>query len=203
MVAFNFDARQVEPSLGGFPVIPAGRYNVMITATSPKPTKDSTPENPASYLEIDLTIMDGPHKGVAVKDRLNLQNQNQQAMEIAYKSLSAYCHVVGKYMITDTSQLHNIPFQADISEEERNDQQDRPKEQRGKNNRVARVFDANGNPPQKAGQGPAQPAPAAAATQQPTQWGGTAQPEKTAASPWPSQPAGAGQQPGPTPPWNR
>ena len=181
MVAYNFDARQVEPSTGGFRVYPAGRYPLVITKSDPKPTKNSTPENPASFIELELTIMDGPHKGGILYDRLNLQNSNPQAVDIAHRQLSAYCHVTGQFVIQDTAQLHGKPFLADVIEEPRNDDIAAAKAENRQpltSNRILKVLDINGNLPggkvapatAPAGQAwPAQPAPVSGATPQP-QW---------------------------------
>ncbi len=106
----NFDATQVEPN-APFDVVPAGMYNVKIVESEMKPTKDGQ----GSMLALTLEILDGEHAGRKLFDRLNLQNKNTQAMEIAYRTLSAICHAVGVYQVGDSSELHGRPMQAKVT----------------------------------------------------------------------------------------
>ena len=110
MVQLNFDATQVSPDQS-FEPIPAGWYNMMIVESEMKPTKDGN----GAYLQLTLKVIDGQYAGRQVFDRLNLQNQNPVAAEIAYKRLSAYCHATGVIQVQDSQQLHGIPFKARVS----------------------------------------------------------------------------------------
>lgn len=110
MAQLNFDATQVNPDQS-FEPIPAGWYNMMITESEMKPTKDGN----GAYLQVTLKVVDGQYVGRQVFDRLNLQNQNPVAAEIAYKRLSAYCHATGVIQVQDSQQLHGIPFKARVS----------------------------------------------------------------------------------------
>src|SRR3569833_2865954 len=101
-----FDARSVEPSTGGGPIVPEGEFKAVITKSEPTATKD----NNGGMLVLTTTIIEGQYQGKELPYRLNLCNQSQQAVEIAYKQLSAICHVTGVYQIQNTEQLHNIPF---------------------------------------------------------------------------------------------
>jgi len=105
----NFNAASVSPNTAR-DVLPPGWYNVTITASVEKPTKAAD----GSYLELEMTILDGPQKGRKLWDRLNLQNRNEKAVEIAYGTLSAICHAVGVIQLTDSHQLHGIPLQARV-----------------------------------------------------------------------------------------
>lgn len=109
MVQLNFDAREVEPS-SGFDPIPAGKYDVIITDTEMKPTKSGTGE----YLEVSFQIIEGEHKGRMLWTRLNLDNPNATAVEIARKDLSAICHSVGVMTPGDTVELHGIPLVVNV-----------------------------------------------------------------------------------------
>ena len=75
-------------------------------ASKRKPNKDRTGE----YIELEIEILDGPQKGRKVWDRLNLKNPSQQAVEIAYRTLSALCWATGVITPNDTSELHDIPM---------------------------------------------------------------------------------------------
>jgi len=145
MVALNFDATQVKPNTG-FTALPAGWYNVAIDHSE---IKENSAKNGA-YLELRMKVLDGEHANKPVFNRLNIQNQNQQAQDIAYADLSAICHVTGVYNIQDSSQLHGVPFQVKLNV--------RKSEEHGDSNDVKGYKDAHGNDPGKAGAGPAQPA---------------------------------------------
>jgi len=110
MAQLNFDARQVDPELS-FEPLPAGWYNVMIVESEMRPTKDGN----GAYLQLTLKVVDGQYAGRQVFDRLNLQNMNPVATEIAYRRLSAYCHATGIIQVQDSQQLHGIPFKARVS----------------------------------------------------------------------------------------
>ena len=110
MAQLNFDARQVDPQQS-FEPIPAGWYNMMIVESEIKPTSHGQ----GAYLQLSLKVVDGQYAGRQVFDRLNLQNQNPVAAEIAYKRLSAYCHATGVIQVQDSQQLHGIPLKARVS----------------------------------------------------------------------------------------
>ncbi len=103
MAQLNFDAKTVAPS-AAFDVLPAGWYNVRMTASEMKPTKDGS----GSYLSLTLTVEDGQFKGRKIFDRLNLNNKNATAVKIAYETLSAICHATGVIQLQDSSQLHGL-----------------------------------------------------------------------------------------------
>lgn len=107
----NFDASQVAPSVAP-EAKPAGWYVCMMTASELKPTKD----NSGSFLECEFTIL-APTEYANQKffDRLNLQNQNPAAVEIAYKTLSAICHATGVIQVQDSAVLHNRPLQLKVN----------------------------------------------------------------------------------------
>lgn len=145
MVALNFNAAGVKPN-AGFEPVPSGIYDVIITASEEKPTKSSTPQNPKSYLQLTMTIQGGEHHGKTVIERLNLKNDNQQAVDIAYGTLSAICHVTGRMQVQDSSQLHGVPFKIMVNKVERNDQPG------SFSNEIKGYKDINGNDPGFAGQ---------------------------------------------------
>ena len=106
MVALNgFDANQVAPS-APMESLPEGKYEVMIVASKDVPTKAGT----GSFIELEMDVISGPHTGRKAWDRLNINNPNQTAVDIAYKTLSAICHAVGVMTPRDTQDLHNKPM---------------------------------------------------------------------------------------------
>lgn len=105
----NFDATQVQPSQA-FDVLPAGKYKVHVVDSDMKPTKNGD----GQYLWLELDIVDGPHQGRKLWDRLNIVNSNAQAVEIAQRQLSALCHATGKLNVSDSQELHFIPVIATV-----------------------------------------------------------------------------------------
>lgn len=146
MVALNFNATQVKPNVSPDP-IPTGQYPVVITRSEEKPTKAGN----GSYIELEMTVQGGEFNGRKVFDRLNIRNPNQQAVDIAYATLSAICHVTGRLNITATEQLHGVPFVAVVNKLPRNDDSHLPPDQQRMTNEVRGYKDINGNDPGFAG----------------------------------------------------
>lgn len=109
MAILNFDANQVPPE-EQLEALPAGWYNVQIVGSEIKPTVKG-----GAYLQLDLQVLDGPYAGRRIFDRLNIQNENPTAVEIAYRRLSAYCHAVGVLKVEDSQQLHGIPLKVRVT----------------------------------------------------------------------------------------
>jgi len=101
-LGFSFDATTVEPSKG-YEVLPPGDYRVSIVQSEMRDTKNSA----GKFLWLDMIIMDGPHQGQHLFDRLNLVNPNEKAVEIAYQTLSSICRAVGVLNTDDAEDLHN------------------------------------------------------------------------------------------------
>lgn len=111
MAKLNFDASTVAPNTGTMDAIPAGWYNTQIDQSELRPTKDGS----GAYLELRFAVLDGQYVGRKVFARLNLRNNNPQAVEIAYKDLSAICHAIGIMQVQDSSQLHGVPLKIKVS----------------------------------------------------------------------------------------
>src|SRR4051794_7312129 len=105
----TFDATQVEPNTA-FEVIPAGKYHVQIVKSEMRDTKSGN----GQFLWMELSIMDGPHANKRLFERLNLVNQNEQAVEIAQRTLSAICHATGQMSVSDSEQLHHRSLIASV-----------------------------------------------------------------------------------------
>jgi hypothetical protein len=101
----NFNAHEVDPTTP-FDPIPAGKYLAAVTASQMKPTKAGD----GSYLELELTILEGPCKGRKVWNRLCLNHPNAEAVKIARSNLSALCRAVGVMQPKDSVELHNLPL---------------------------------------------------------------------------------------------
>lgn len=106
----GFDANQVEPNAVLEP-LPAGWYQAVFTASEEKPTKAQT----GSYLQLTCEIIDGQYRGRKVIERLNLNNPNEQAREIASRTLSAICRAVGVMTPRRSEDLLDRPFRVKIA----------------------------------------------------------------------------------------
>jgi hypothetical protein len=197
-----FNAHAVAPQSRP-EAIDDGWYPGAIVASEIKPTQAGD----GGYLEFVFEIIDGIHKGKKQYARLNIYNQNEQAVQIAVGNLSAICHSVGVYEMQDTQQLHNRPLQIYVVKR-------RNERDGGMTNEVKGFRDINGNEPWKGNQQQQPQGAPQSAPQQPQQppqqpaqppagapWGGQPQqPEQPAQGGWqgqqqpPSQvPAGNGQ----------
>lgn len=185
MVQINFNAAGVKPN-ATLEAIPTGHYPVMITNTTEKPTK----KNDGAFIEVEMQIQGGEFAGRKVFDRLNIKNNNQTAVDIAYATLSAICHVTGRFQIQDTAQLHGVPFIVVVQKKVREDLPVPVGEVPNYTNEVKGYKDINGNDPGFSGNGGGQAsnAPAWAANN----GGQQAQPQQQVQQ---QQPQGYAQQP--------
>lgn len=101
----GFDANQVEPT-GDFEPIPAGKYPAVITDSETKENKAGT----GSYLQLTFQITEGDYAGRLQWTRLNLDNPNATAVQIARAELAAICRAVGVLKPTDSCDLHDLPL---------------------------------------------------------------------------------------------
>jgi hypothetical protein len=105
----GFDANAVEPQ-EAFEPLAAGWYKAVITESEEKPTKAQT----GSYLQIKLQVIEGNAQGRVIFDRLNLNNPNGTAVDIAQRTLSAICRAVGIMTPRDSTELHDKPMMVKI-----------------------------------------------------------------------------------------
>lgn len=112
----GFDANQVEPT-GDFDPIPAGKYLAVITDTEMKPNKAGT----GSLLQFTFQIIEGEYQNRLIWTRLNLDNPNATAVQIARSDLSAICRAVGVPSPKDSAELHNLPLVINVRCRKRND----------------------------------------------------------------------------------
>ncbi|MDD3588547.1 MAG: DUF669 domain-containing protein [Thermoguttaceae bacterium] len=109
MSLLNFDATRVEPTVA-MELVPAGKYVVEISNSTTKETKAKN----GSYLELEMTILEGEHKGRKLWDRLCLNHVNPKTQRIAQANLSAICHAVNVLQPRDSVDLHNLPFEVNV-----------------------------------------------------------------------------------------
>jgi hypothetical protein len=106
----GFDAEEVEPQVAG-ELLPDGWYPAIITRSTTKITNSGN----GQYLELEFQVIDGPAKSRRVWDRLNLDNPNATAVEIARASLSAICHAVGVLKPKSEDELHDKPLEIKVA----------------------------------------------------------------------------------------
>lgn len=184
--------------------IPSDWYKVRIVDSEMKPTSSGT----GQYLEFTMEVVEGPYQNRKVFDRLNLQNPNQTAMEIAYSTLKEIYDACGVVRVDDSSQLHNIPMLAKVVVDPAGTDPKSGKSYDASNNvkKYAKVGEhqhstgnapASGPAPVAGGGAPswatgnAAPAPAAAAPPQPATPQTQAAPAQGQPQPWPQPPAPA------------
>lgn len=98
----GFDASSVDPK-ADFEPLPAGDYPGIIINSGFEKTAAGT----GSFLKLELEVIDGPHRGRRLFDRLNLDNPNEKAVNIARATLSSICRAVSVLRPKDSSELHN------------------------------------------------------------------------------------------------
>jgi len=148
-----FDASTVDPSgsTGQLPISGPDGLPVVISASDVKPAKiDGN-----YFLELALTVIEGPDTNAEGTMRLNLINSNETAVRIAQRELSALCRVTGVWNLAESSELHGIPFR--VVTAERKYTGNDGKEYSG--SEIKKILDINGKPPMN-DNGGAAPAPA-------------------------------------------
>lgn len=202
MLPTPFNAHQFEPAgpaISQLPVSGSDGHPVIISASEFRAAKSGGNNG---YLELTLQIIEGEYKGQSGSYRLNLFHDNAQVVDIASRQLSAICHVCNQMMISDSTQLHNIPFRAVVGLQKKQKADDPDYTE------VKGVLDYSGNRPGKGAPANAVPAPTPAAVAAPV----FAQPHAPqapaaapAAAPWGAPaPAAQAQAPhggAPVPPW--
>lgn len=90
-----------------FSTLEAGEYVGTIVDSEMKPTKSGD----GAYLELKIQL----ENGRVLFERLNIQNKNETAMEMAFRTLRSICEAVGKGTIKDSTELHNKRLKVVVS----------------------------------------------------------------------------------------
>jgi len=103
------------PDTGGSSVlIPQADYQALIVESELKQTKSGT----GQMLVFKIVITQGQYANTEFVERLNIINQNQTAVEIAYKTLARMSEALGMSQTpADSSQLHNKPLMIRVETE--------------------------------------------------------------------------------------
>lgn len=145
---FRASAIQIEERSNNYAPLPAGEYEMMIVKSEHRATK----KNDGHYLELEMHVISGEHSGRRLWERLNLDNPNHKTVKIAEESLAKLCMALGIDDLTDSEQLHDQPFIAEVGIDKKDDQR----------NVIWGYQPALGNTPAPAPVPAAKPAPSAA-----------------------------------------
>lgn len=119
MPVLNFNSNNVDPNTG-FDPIPAGWYEAEIIASEMKATKSGD----GHYLELTLEIRGPSYAGRKIWDRLNLDNKNETAVEIAQRTLSQICRATGVLNVGNSEELHGKPMAVKVKVRAETDEYD-------------------------------------------------------------------------------
>lgn len=112
----GYDANVHEP-MGDFTPLPKGEYRAIAVESEMKATKAGT----GQYLQIEWQVVAGDYNERKLWSRLNLDNPNEKAVEIAQRELSSICRAVGVMKPKNSEELHDKPLLLSVDVEERND----------------------------------------------------------------------------------
>jgi len=110
MAELGFQSDPNDAQEQSFDPVPAGSYPVVIEDSDYVDNKKGN----GKMVKLVYQIIDGPFKGKKLFENLNLENPNDQAVQIARRTLNAICVAVGVPHVQDTAQLHNIPFMVEV-----------------------------------------------------------------------------------------
>ena len=144
----QFNASGFVPKAAGAGQLPVGRHRVIVENSEIKAIASGA----GNLLQMTIRVIEGPAQGATGLYRLNMWHTgNPKTVEIANEQFAAIAHAVKVPVVTDTAQLHNIPFVVDVM----------PQQNEPKFTEIKRVYAEDAVP---ATPGPvAAPAPAAQA----------------------------------------
>ena len=106
----GFNAMNIEPS-NSFDPLPADWYKCAIIDTEERQTKKMT----GSYLLLTIEVIEGAYQGRRIFDRLNLNNPNQTAVEIAQRALASICRSIDVPNPKHSSELRDKPLRVKVA----------------------------------------------------------------------------------------
>lgn len=113
-LGMQFNANEV-PEREDFSPVPPGVYTGMITNSELKDTSPSEKSpNGGQMIVLEIDIQGGDYDGRKLFERLNIKNDNQKTVDIAFRTLGEIVKAVGKTTIKDTEELHNKKFLMEV-----------------------------------------------------------------------------------------
>ena len=115
MPTLNFNASSIpvntdEPR--SFEPLPDGQYQAMITASELRTTMAGT----GKYLLLTFEILGPTHAKRKLWDRLNIENPNPKAEQIAQRQLAQLCAALGREGVQESEELHNQPLVLQVAQ---------------------------------------------------------------------------------------
>jgi len=109
-----FETKDLPDTGGNMPLIPPGQYQAVIVESEMKATKNGA----GQMLVLKQVITQGQYANTEFIERLNIINNNQVAVEIAYKTLARISEALGMAKTPqDSMELHNKPLIIQIETE--------------------------------------------------------------------------------------
>lgn len=106
----NSDVTNIAPQ-APMGAIPEGWYSVVAANATKKPNAKGT----GNITNFEYRVIEGDFANRTIYDRMNLEHENQQTVEIAWRTLSALQHAIGKLRAQYVAELYNIPFKVRLS----------------------------------------------------------------------------------------
>ena len=106
----GFNALNHEP-VTSFDPLPADWYKCVITDTEERQTKAMD----GSYLLLTIEVIEGAYQGRRIFDRLNLNNPNKTAVEIAQRALASICRAVEVPNPKNSEELRDKPLMVKVA----------------------------------------------------------------------------------------
>lgn len=103
-----------ESGYGNTFLVEDGRYNAVFVKEELKDTKSG-----GKMVVLTGIITTGPHKDKEFTENLNIINSNEQAVQIAMKTIANIGKAVGLGQVTDTNQLMNKPLIIETKQKDR------------------------------------------------------------------------------------
>lgn len=88
-------------------LIPA---NTIVTVVVKESDVKTTQAGTGEYIKITCEVMEGDYQGRKVWHNFNIVNPNEKAVQIGRGQLKRLNQVLGISELTDTSELHGVPF---------------------------------------------------------------------------------------------
>lgn len=105
----GFNAAEVDPNVG-FPVLPAGEYEVVIVESKSAMTK----KGDGQLFKLTLQVVSGPEQNKKLFDQINWKNPSAECQAIGRATLSSICRAVNVLTPKNTEELHMKPLRAKV-----------------------------------------------------------------------------------------
>lgn len=110
MANFGFNPEEYKDPVNNFNPVPKGRYYLKCEEAELMDTREGN----GQYIKGKFTISRGEHENRKIFVNFNIINKNDTAQRISREQLSAWARACGKPGASDTDQLIEIEFQAEV-----------------------------------------------------------------------------------------